>query len=61
MEVEFAQEKLRRLVESGVPYSSKEMRTAFEEYSELDRAWKELEQQYLALRDEILQDELGKA
>lgn len=51
---EMARENLRKLVEQGVSYHSKEMRDAYKEFSELDELWKETEKQHLELRDEIL-------
>lgn len=56
VDLEAARERLRELVERGVAYESYEMRTAYQEFAELDKQWKELERQHLALRDEILQD-----
>lgn len=53
---EMARENLRKLVEQGVSYRSKEMRDAYKEFSELDELWKEMEKQHLELRDEILRD-----
>lgn len=55
VDVEMAREKLRKLVEQGVSYDSKEMKDAYKEFSELDQQWKELEKQHFELRDEILQ------
>ena len=48
-------DKLKKLVEQGVPYDSKEMKDAYREFSELDAQWKELEKQHIELRDEIEQ------
>ncbi len=53
VDLEMARDKLRKLVEQGVSYDSKEMKDAYREFSELDAQWKELEKQHLALRDEI--------
>ena len=55
VDVEAAREKLRKLVADGVPYGSDEMRQAYQEFTELDRQWKALEQKHLDLRDEIMQ------
>ena len=55
VDLEMAREKLRKLVEQGVPYDSREMKDAYREFSELDVQWKALEKQHLALRDEIMQ------
>ena len=60
MNLEGARERLKRLVEQGVPYDSDEMMRAYQEFNEIDRQWKEMEKQHLALRDEILQDEREK-
>ncbi len=54
VDLEAARERLRQLVEQGVSYSSKEMQTAYQEFTELDHQWKELEKQHLLLRDEIM-------
>ena len=53
IEVEATREQLRKLVQQGVPYDSPEMRNALEEFQELDRQWKTLEQEHLQLRAEI--------
>ena len=57
LELEAAREELRQLVEQGVPYSSPEMVKAYNSFTALDRQWKDLEQEHLSLRDEILRDE----
>lgn len=54
IDLEAARERLRELVDHGVSYESREMLEAYQGYTELDKQWKELERQYLALRDEIL-------
>ncbi len=56
VDLEAARERLRELVEQGVAYDSDEMRTAYTVFKELEKQWKDLEQQYLALRDEMLRD-----
>ena len=56
IEVESARQRLRDLVGQGVAYTSPEMRKALEDYQELDRQWKELEQEYLKLKDDIEKD-----
>ena len=53
LDVEAARERLRRLVEEGVPYDSKEMLEAYEAFTELDKQWKGLEQQHLELKEEL--------
>ena len=55
VDLEMARDKLKKLVDQGVPYDSKEMKDAFNEFSELDAQWKELERQHIELRDEIEQ------
>lgn len=56
IEVESARQRLRNLVDQGVAYTSPEMRKALEDYQQLDRQWKELEQEYLKLKKEIEED-----
>ena len=56
IEVENARQRLRDLVGQGVAYTSPEIREALEDYQELDRQWKELEQEYLKLKKEIEED-----
>ena len=53
IEVEGARQHLRDLVDQGVAYTSPEIREALEDYQVLDRQWKELEQQYLRLKEEL--------
>ena len=55
VDLEMARDKLKKLVEQGVPYDSAEMRDAYKEFSELDKLWKEMEKQHLELRDEIVE------
>ena len=55
VDLEMTRDKLKKLVDQGVPYDSKEMKDAYREFSELDAQWKELEKQHLELRDEIEQ------
>ncbi len=54
IDLEAARDRLRQLVEQGVPYSSEEMKQAVSDFKELDRQWKELEKQHLELRDEVM-------
>ena len=54
IDLEAARDRLRQLVEQGVPYNSDEMRQAVQDFKELDRQWKELEREHLALRDELV-------
>ena len=53
IDLEAARDRLRQLVEQGVPYNSNEMKQAVQDFKELDRKWKELEKQHLELRDEV--------
>ena len=55
VDLEMTRDKLKKLVEQGVPYDFKEMKDAYREFSELDAQWKELEKQHIELRDEIEQ------
>lgn len=55
VDLEMARDKLKKLVDQGVSYDSKEMKDAYREFSELDAQWKELERQHIELRDEIEQ------
>ena len=55
VDLEMTRDKLKKLVDQGVPYDSKEMKDAYREFSELDAQWKELERQHIELRDEIEQ------
>ena len=56
IDLEAARDRLRQLVEQGVPYSSEEMKQAVSDFKELDRQWKELEREHLKLRDEVTGD-----
>ena len=56
IDLEAARDRLRQLVEQGVPYSSEEMRQAVQGFKELERQWKELEREHLELRDKIKKD-----
>ena len=53
VDLEMARDRLKKLVAQGVPYDSKEMKDAYQEFTELDNLWKELEKQHIELRDEI--------
>lgn len=59
VDVEGAREELRRLVAAGVPYDSEEMRSALQNFQELDVQWKEMERQHLELWSEICQKTFG--
>ena len=54
IDVEAARERLRQLVEQGVPFSSPEMEQAYLDYQQLNQRWKEMEREHLNLRYEIL-------
>ena len=53
IDLEAARDRLRQLVDQGVPYNSDEMKQAVQDFRELDQQWKELEREHLRLRDEI--------
>jgi hypothetical protein len=53
IEVEGARQKLRSLVEQGIPYDSEEMITAFKNYQNLEEQWKALEKAHLQLLEGI--------
>ena len=55
VDLEAARERLRQMVDRGVPYDSDEMKQAVRAFQELQRQWRELEKQHLKLRDEIAQ------
>ena len=54
IDLEAARDRLRQLVEQGVPYSSDEMRRVVQDFKELEQQWKELEKEHLKLRDEMM-------
>ena len=56
IDLEAARDRLRQLVEQGVPYNSAEMKQTVQDFKELDRQWKELEKQHLELRDKVTKD-----
>lgn len=56
IDLETARDRLRQLVEQGVPYNSDEMRRAVQDFKELEQRWKELEREHLRLRDEVTRD-----
>lgn len=51
--VENKRNKLRQLVEKGVPYESPQMHQALQEFQAADTEWKQTEMSYLKLRREI--------
>ena len=54
IDLEAARDRLRLLVERGVPYNADEMKQAVHDFKELDRQWKELEGEHLELRDKVM-------
>ena len=54
IDLEAARDRLRQLVEQGVPYNADEMKQAVQDFKELDQQWKELEREHLRLRDEVV-------
>lgn len=59
VDVEAARERLRKLVQQGVPYESEEMRTAHQSFTELNEQWKTMERAHISLRDELLRKKVG--
>ncbi len=53
VDMEGAREKLRQLVEAGVPYEDPEMLAALKEFRELEASWRSLEAQHLSLREKM--------
>lgn len=53
-ELEEARQNLKDLVEAGVSYESNEMRSALEKFQLLYFRWKQTDQEYLALRQKVL-------
>lgn len=53
MTVESRRNKLRQLVEKGVPYESQQMLKALQEFQQADAEWKQTEAAYLDLRKEL--------
>ena len=56
IDLEAARDRLRQLVEQGVPYHSEEMKQAVQDFKALDLQWKELEKQHLELRNEVIEN-----
>lgn len=54
IELDAARDRLRQLVERGVPYESEEMASAYRDFTELEALWTGMEQQHQELRDEIV-------
>ncbi len=53
IDLEAVRDRLRQLVEQGVPYNSDEMKQAVQDFKELERQWKELEKQHLLLKEDL--------
>lgn len=53
IDLEAARDRLRQLVEQGVPYHADEMKQALQDFKELEQQWSALEREHLKLRDEI--------
>lgn len=58
IDLEAARNRLRQLVERGVPYSFDEMKQAVLDFKELERQWKELEKQHLELREAVVKKQV---
>lgn len=56
IDLEGAKERIRKLVSDGVGYDTLEMAKAVREYTEIKELWDILENEYLALRDDISED-----
>ena len=54
IDLEAAHGRVKKLAESGAAYDSPEMLQAIQEYTDTKALWGKLEQEHLALRDEIL-------
>ena len=52
VDLEGAREQLRRYVEDGVPYSSPEMVSAYDDFRRLRELFDSLEREHLALMEE---------
>jgi len=53
-EVENARQNLKDLVESGVAYESEEMLFALHSFQQLECQWNKAEQEYLAMREIVM-------
>ena len=58
VDLEAARERVRALAAQDASRDSAEIRAAAAAFAELDRQWKTMEREHLALRDEIMQGEL---
>ena len=56
IDLEAARDRLRQLVERGVPYNSEKMKHAVRDFKELDRQWKALEKQHLLLKEDAMKN-----
>ena len=56
LDLEAARARLKDLVARGVSFDAAEMERAYQDFTELERQWKALEQQHLELREELLRD-----
>lgn len=54
IDLEAARDRLRQLVEQGVPYNADEMKQAVQDFKKLEQRWKALEREHLRLRDEVV-------
>ena len=54
IDLETARDRVRQLVEQGVPYNSDEMKQAVQDFKKLEQQWKELEKQHLEMKAEIV-------
>ena len=54
IDLETLRERVRQLVEHGVPHTSDEMKRAVSDFKDLEQQWKALEKQHLELRDEVM-------
>jgi len=53
LDLDYAKEKLRKLVSEGVSFDSTQMLDAYNEYKELEEQWKSLEADYIMMREEL--------
>jgi hypothetical protein len=53
MDLDYAKEQLRKLVNEGVSFDSSRMLNAYNEYKELEEQWNFLEAEYLDMKDDL--------
>lgn len=53
IDLDYAKEKLRKLVDDGVSFDSFQMLDAYNEYKRLEDQWNSAEAEYLDLKDEL--------